>query len=230
MKVTSALLETMSGKLGGAVASKARGGIKYFRALVTPSNPKSTNQSFIRAALTGLAAAWKATLSTEQRAGWTALAHDQESGIDVYSANNTQVLRAGLTRIDDAPPSRSVAFTNAPSNQAGTYGDDGSGNIQLTIVHGKNFLPTGGKLNVYVSNGNQTPSRLAQQFPFTYAGTLTSDGTTTTPTLNIPAFIAANYRSATADGQYDAYCRFVGVTATGEVTSEIIEKLTVDFS
>ena len=59
-----------SGKIGGHVASRNRGGA-YFRTKVTPINPQTTAQSVVRARLTGLASTWR-SLSDAQRAAWQA--------------------------------------------------------------------------------------------------------------------------------------------------------------
>ena len=48
-----------SGKLGGHVASKNRGG-SYFRTKVTPTNPNSTSQAAVRSRLTALSQAFRA--------------------------------------------------------------------------------------------------------------------------------------------------------------------------
>lgn len=61
----------ISGKLGGIVFSHNRGG-PYMRILVTPVNPNTPAQSFIRTLTADLATAWVDTLAQSQRDGWNA--------------------------------------------------------------------------------------------------------------------------------------------------------------
>ena len=61
MKFLSAVITQASGKLGGVVGAKNRGG-NYFRAKVAPVQPRSVAQQEQRANLAALAGAWK-TLS-----------------------------------------------------------------------------------------------------------------------------------------------------------------------
>jgi len=63
-----ALVTEGRGKLGGHVASKNRGGA-YLRTKVTPNNPNTTAQSFVRAQLGSLSQAWNG-LTAEQIAAW----------------------------------------------------------------------------------------------------------------------------------------------------------------
>lgn len=224
MKVTSVIFDTMSGKLGGAVAAKARGGIQYLRKRVIPSNPQTANQSFIRAAMTGIAAAWRSTLTSVQRAGWTELAHADESGIDVYTASNVQVVRAGLARVDAPPTTRSAAFANTPAIVGNLYDQDTDA-ANITITNGARAVTTGGKLNVYASSGNQSPSRLAQQHPYTYVTTIPQTGSTTSPVINLDDFLAAPWSEGTVDGDKIGYVRVVGVETDGRVTSDIAFRL-----
>ena len=58
------------GKINGTVLSKNRGGA-YARVKVTPSNPRSVAQQFVRSNLAFLAQKWK-TLTQEQRDTWSA--------------------------------------------------------------------------------------------------------------------------------------------------------------
>ncbi len=226
MKVTSAILTTMSGKLGGAVAATARGGVKYFRALVFPSNPQTTRQNFMRAAATALTAIWRGTLTDAQRAGWSDLATDEESGIDVFVGNNSQLLRGELAYAAAAPVTRSVAFANIPD--AGELYTEDTGEALVTIANGKRAVTTGGKLLVYASSGNQSPSRLAQQFPFQFVSAIAQDGTTTAASLDINSFLTRPWAVGVGDGTKIGYLRLVGVEADGQVTGDLTFRLTND--
>lgn len=225
MKVTSAFLETMRGKIGGAVASKARGGIKYFRALVTPSNPRTTQQSRIRAILTGIAAAWTATLTTPQRAAWSALARDQESGIDVYAATNSILVQGGTARQDTAPGTRALAWSLVPATANGLEIANDGGSITIQAYDSTHLaLPATYKVNVYVQNRLQPHSRGAMVGNFIYAGTIT----VVAATLGSVIFEAIGDYAGLAGMTIgsEVYVRLVGFKSTGEVTGDIIARLT----
>lgn len=172
MKVTSAILTTMSGKLGGAVASKARGGIQYFRKLVIPSNPRTTGQTTIRAILSQLAGSWRTVLTDVQRAGWTAISPDSSSGIDTYVAANAgpmQGIAATEYPIEDAPASRALA---TPYQIVTPPVIDNSANT-LTV----SCPAAAGRLclyEIYITRP-QNSSRLARQFPYQHQTSIASD-------------------------------------------------------
>jgi hypothetical protein len=177
MKVTSALLTTMSGKLGGAVASKARGGIQYFRALVTPSNPRSTDQTRARLILNRLSAAWRSTLTSVQRDGWTALANDEESGIDVYVGNNSQLVTGGDAAVATAPASRTI-----PVDPFAAFALDVSAK---TIGFTPGNADGDWVCNAYAT-APQSASRNARQFPYRLVGQSPVDAVEA-KTIPIPA-------------------------------------------
>lgn len=224
MKVTSAILTTMSGKLGGAVAATARGGVKYFRALVFPSNPQTSRQNFMRAAATALTSAWRSILSDSQRSGWTDLASDEESGIDVFVGNNSQLLRGGLGYVSTAPESRSVPFANIPAIVNDEYSED-TGQANITITNGVRAGETGGKLLIYASSSNQSPSRLAQQYPYQFITAVTQTGATTSPVIDLNAFLSRPWGVGSGPGTKIGYVRMVAVQTDGAVTGDLTFRL-----
>ena len=64
-----ALAQDVRGSLNGTVFSKNRGGA-YTRTKVSPTQPRTSNQTNQRAVFTGLAKAWGTTLSPAQRLAW----------------------------------------------------------------------------------------------------------------------------------------------------------------
>lgn len=72
MKYVGALVGTMSGSMGGATASRNRGG-QYLRQRVVPTNPASTRQTMTRAYLSGAVTAWSATTDAV-RTAWATYA------------------------------------------------------------------------------------------------------------------------------------------------------------
>jgi len=181
MKVRSAILTEMSGKIGGAVASQARGGIQYFRKLVTPSNPRSDLQTFLRSAVASASSAWKNELNDSQRDQWWDAAEGSQSGKSLYCrVNNARLyaLNAGryfaqtdaaaITRLDSPPTDFSTSLT-APTLVL----DQSSHNLQVTalnnadpyIAYSDDGAGGTGLLFVYVSHP-QTSSRRARQHPY----------------------------------------------------------------
>lgn len=125
MKVKSAILTEMSGKIGGAVASRARGDIQYFRKLVTPTNPSTGLQKASRNAVASASSYWKSTLTDVQREAWWDLATGAQTGQTLFNkvnqprifANNSTLLvgtdgaTPPITTIVPPPASLSTPFS-----------------------------------------------------------------------------------------------------------------------
>jgi hypothetical protein len=105
------------GKLGGHVYSKNRGG-SYVRSKVTPVNPQSTAQSFVRSIMTFLTQAWKG-LSEANRTAWNSAVQTfartdvfgnvkNPSGLALYMRLNGNLLNAGAATIS-VPPAAPTA-------------------------------------------------------------------------------------------------------------------------
>jgi hypothetical protein len=210
MKYTSALLTSASGKLGGAVASKSRGGVKYFRALVFPSQPRTSFQTTIRAIMSSLAAAWASTLTGTQRTSWAALSHDDESGIDTYCRANAVRVQGGLAAIDT--PAASVTLPAAPI--LSIVADASAHTLTIdTAIAGAN------QMNIYIAR-KQHASRFARQFPFQLAGTMDDSTTIFTITAAMNGFDVV-----AGDILYVKLVQYA--TATPQVAQEQIFRLTV---
>ena len=106
-----------SGKLGGHVASKNRGGT-YFKTKVTPVNPQSTFQTVNRAYFAMLSQGWS-SLTAAQIRGWneavelfryTNVFGDLKtlSGKALYQKLNQNLLITGQSTISDAPEPQEV--------------------------------------------------------------------------------------------------------------------------
>lgn len=127
-----------SGKLGGHVASRNRGGA-YFRTRVTPVNPSTTYQAAARALLTTISQSWRA-LTAAQRAAWNAAVQDfartdvfgnlkNPSGFNLYQRLNNNLVTVGSAQItspplvDDvyAPTSLSLAAAAGAGTMVATY-------------------------------------------------------------------------------------------------------------
>lgn len=217
MKFGTPILTTeLSGSLNGITASRARGGIGYFRTRVTPSNPRTYLQTVIRAILSGVAAAWRLTLTTPQRAAWTAIAKTGESGIDRFTAANTQVMLGGSARVDAAPTSADLAWTSIPLSSQMLIGVS-SGPNTIGINHAGNGILAAGKLNFFLQSMVQPASRLFPVGNMEFVGTFDIAGTAH-PTLNISDFLDT-HPDYVSGGK--AYMGVVGFKTTGEVTQRV---------
>lgn len=101
-----------SGKIGGHVASKNRGGA-YLRTKVTPSNPQSVDQSNVRNLFTSLSQAWKG-LTENQRNAWNAAVSNFQrtdifgdlkspSGINLFQRLNNNMAQIGNPYLQEPP-------------------------------------------------------------------------------------------------------------------------------
>ena len=215
MKCSSAILTNMSGKLGGAVAAKARGGVQYFRSLVIPRNPNTAAQTTVRGIMASLASYWRSTLTGPQRESWETLAESgsgEVSGEALYVGNGfhqrlgATVTGGDLTDLNTAPASASTPLSPLSAFVA----DASAHSIAFAINTGDPWNATDvGGLNISVSKP-QSASRLSQQFGYTYAGT--EDNEATSPvTLVLPTTHPA-YSMAT--GQV-VYVKVVAFTIDG---------------
>lgn len=125
MKYTSAIAATASGSMGGATASRNKGG-QYFRRRAIPTNPSTPRQQVVRNGLAALSQAWSNTLTAAQRAAWATYAANVPktdslgntinlSGIGWYVACNNARISAGKTTIAAAPTTFTLADLTPPS-------------------------------------------------------------------------------------------------------------------
>lgn len=204
MKWTSAIFTSLSGKLGGAVATKSRGGQNNLRSLVIPSNPRTFAQSRMRLILASLAAAWRGTLTSTQVLAWDALATGPDSGIDVYVRVNSQIILAESPRVDAAPVS--PTFAADPLTGIGADASAMTALFSNTTFNDDYFV------NVFASVHKQHFSRLSQQFPFTFVGTVQLDGAANNTIDLVPIYGAAGLVAGDI-----IYLRFVQLDINGRV-------------
>jgi hypothetical protein len=147
MKYLSALLTQASGKLGGAVAAKNRGG-NYFRAKVAPVQPRTTAQQEVRASLAALSAMWR-VLSPTNIAGWNALAtsvtlHDSlgnaynPSGAQLFVSCNRNIASIAESVVEAPPGSKPDIPDITPLTLEGAVGTP-----TLVATPGAVAAPTG---------------------------------------------------------------------------------------
>lgn len=109
-----------SGKIGGHVAAKNRGGA-YLRTKVTPLNPNTSAQAGARALLASLSTAWSG-LTDVQRASWNAAVANfattdifgdlrNPSGLNLYVKLNANLSNSGQALLLVAPEKIEVPFS-----------------------------------------------------------------------------------------------------------------------
>jgi hypothetical protein len=109
-----------SGKIGGHVASKNRGGA-YFRTKVTPINPNTTAQQNARGILGSLSTQWS-LLTQAQRLSFNNAVADfattdifgdirNPSGINLFVKLNTNLINTGQAQIVSAPAKEEFLFS-----------------------------------------------------------------------------------------------------------------------
>ncbi len=115
-----AIVVAGSGKIGGHVASKNRGGA-YLRTKTTPSNPNTAAQAAARGILSSLSQGWS-SLTDSQRAGWNAAVSDFSStdifgdiknptGLNLYIKLNTNLINTGQAQLTNAPAKMEILFS-----------------------------------------------------------------------------------------------------------------------
>jgi hypothetical protein len=115
-----AIVVAGSGKIGGHVASKNRGGA-YLRTKVTPTNPNSPAQAGARALLASLSTGWS-ELTEAQRDSWNGAVKDyattdifgdikNPSGINLYVKLNANLLGSGQSALTSAPAKVEIPFS-----------------------------------------------------------------------------------------------------------------------
>lgn len=125
MKYTSAIAATGSGSIGGATASRNKGG-QYFRRRAVPTNPASAFQVVVRNAVTALSNAWSNVLTAPQRAAWGTYAENVNwtdslgqsiklSGNQMYIRSNASRIQAGLTTVAAGPTNYTLATLTIPT-------------------------------------------------------------------------------------------------------------------
>lgn len=113
MIFSSGIITRGSGSVGGLTFSHNRGG-NYIRARVTPVNPSTAFQNFVRATVANLSNRWTNTLDAAARVKWDLYGTNVPvtnklgasiflTGLNHYVRSNLGRAQAGLTRQDVAP-------------------------------------------------------------------------------------------------------------------------------
>jgi hypothetical protein len=128
VKYTSAIAATASGSIGGATASRNKGG-QYFRRRAIPTNPATPRQTVVRNGIATLSSAWSNTLTAVQRAAWAVYGENvpttdslgntiKLSGFGWYTACNQVRISAGKATVAAAPTTFTLATLTIPGVSA----------------------------------------------------------------------------------------------------------------
>lgn len=102
MKIVTAFVGDLSGSVGGVTASRARGGVAYFRFRKTPVNPNTARQITVRSATSLLSQLWRSDLSSSERDSWIfSVDGTPLQGLNAYIRANVPRIQAGLDRVDE---------------------------------------------------------------------------------------------------------------------------------
>lgn len=133
-----AIVTQISGKLGGHVFARNRGGA-YMRTNATPNNPQTPFQTNVRTILAAISSAWSA-LTDSERNTWNDSTDDFSrtdqfgdirnlSGKALFQGLNQNLQNVGLAVINSAPESLPVPRAQL----TGVDGNEGSGDLNLEL-------------------------------------------------------------------------------------------------
>lgn len=128
MKYTSAIAATGSGSIGGATASRNKGG-QYFRRRAIPTNPATAQQTVVRNAVAALSNGWSNVLTAAQRTAWATYAENVSwvdtlgqsiklSGQQMYVRSNAPRIQVGLATVPSGPTNYTLATLTIPTAAA----------------------------------------------------------------------------------------------------------------
>lgn len=223
MKYTSAIAATASGSIGGATASRNRGG-QYFRRRAIPVNPSTVQQQQVRGIFASLNAAWNSTLTALQRSAWDTYALNTSvvdslgnpvnaGGKGMYIRGNVPRLLAGFTVVNNGPTVFGLPALTAPV-LTGIVASTRV--VSFTFTNSDSWATVvGGGLLVFVSRP-QNPSINSFGGPFQYAGRIL--GAASPPTS--PGTVTGPFALTTGQKQF---VRFVAVDAAGRLSGEFVQ-------
>lgn len=238
MKYKSAIFTELSGKLGGLVASTARGGIGYLRKLVDPSNPNTFLQNASRNAVSSAAAYWRTIMNDAQRELWWDIAEGSGTGASIFTrlnqprfytnATGRQVVEGtgtGPLAVITAPPDG----TSVPFNGATIVIDDSANAMSvsgLEVTDAWQADADGGAsqfavMYIYASH-QQSSSRLSRQHPFELiTAVLVGDPTATFASIPLAAL------GFTTEAGKVMYVKYYVQDIAGRTSTPIVERITI---
>jgi len=194
MLFKSELITQGSGSLGGITLSRNKGGM-YFRARAVPTNPGSSQQTEVRAAVGLLSKRWGLTLTSAQRYAWKTYAENvlmigplgdarNIGGLAHYIRSNVSRIQAALSVVDAAPIIYNLGTFTAPVLNISAATDT----FSVAFTNTDSWATAaGGGMIVYGSTAKSVTINY-HKGPYRHLGTILGD--TVPPTS--PASLAAN--------------------------------------
>jgi hypothetical protein len=224
MLIKGSFVTAASGKLGGVVAARNKGG-QYLRAYAMPVNPSTPFQEVVRNAIATLTSRWTSVVTLNQRAAWATFAQNititnplGDTGLNAalgwYCACNVPRIQAGVTVVDAGPTIYTLATLTPPVCTITAAGTTVS--VAFTNTDGW-ANEAGGYMLVYASRP-QSPGINFFAGPYRFAGKITGAATPPTSpsviTLPFPSGPTGSkqffqVRSVRADGRISAPFRLV---------------------
>lgn len=199
VKYKSPLLSSASGHIAGLVFSHNKGG-NYVRQRSIPTNPNSTYQQEVRAAMGQLASLWNDTLTPAQRATWDVWAANTPfvnklgdtiyiNGMAAYARANIPRIQTGLPRVDAASPPFNFGDFTTPSFSMVAA----TGVLSVTFDNADAWANEDDSAMLIYTSRQQNVGINFFKGPYRFADAIDGDGTTppTSPATMDAAFPAA---------------------------------------
>jgi len=230
VKFSSPIISAGSGSWNGITVSHNRNGM-YIRGRTNPVQPNSNRQTTAKGRFLALANDWSNVLTAVQRAAWNLYGNSVAwqppfgdpvylTGYNMFIRTNMAALAGGLTQVNDAP----TTFTLAGGDAA--FSASASEATQLLSIVFDDTLDwldeDGGAMLIYQSQ----PKGAGRTFiggPTRYAGAILGDSSTppTTPTTIAVPYVVTELqrievlgRIVRADGRLSNHFRFTAAVGS----------------
>lgn len=224
MLIKGSFVTAASGKLGGVVAARNKGG-QYLRAFAMPVNPSTPFQEIVRNAIATLTSRWTSVVTLNQRAAWATFAQNVtivnplgDTGLNAalgwYCACNVPRIQATLSVVDAGPTTFTLATLTPPVATITAAGTTGSFAFTNTDSWANE---SGGAMLIYASRPQSAGINFFKG-PYRFAGKIVGSATPPTSpsviTLPFPSGPTGSkqffqVRAVRADGRISAPFRLV---------------------
>jgi len=178
MLFKSPLFSQASGSLAGTTFSHNRGGM-YTRARAIPTNPNSSFQQAVRAAMATLASYWGQTLLAAERSAWDSyaagVAMTNRLGDQVYLTGQQHFIRANVPRVqagiailEAAPVIYDLGSYTLPT--VDDINDDATNNILVAYTNTDAWANAVGGYMLLYGSRPQSPGKGFFKGPYRYLG------------------------------------------------------------
>lgn len=220
MLFTSPVIAEASGSIAGITMSRNKGG-NYMRARSIPTNPNTSLQQAVRAAMSQLTVLWQDTLTVAQRAAWATYAENvpllnplgqarNVTALNMYVRSNISRIQAGEPRVDDGPTTFNLGEYTSPSFAIDTASDE----VDVTFTDTDTWANEDDAAMLVYGSTPKDPTIEYFKGPYQLLGVIQGDSTTapTSPAaIALPQAIVAGQR---------AFFRAIVSRADGRLSSD----------